>query len=179
MNSAFLKCYSLTETPHLPNSVDNISNAFSECKSLTRVVNIPTQLKYMSYAFERCSSLVSVPDLPDTIEHMDGAFQLCTSLVKAPAIPASVSRIAYVFLNCSSLTGTIEINAVLADDKFPCNGSCDICENWYVDCMQCSDCCSYADFLGIDSKLPITLTGTCTKLEAIAKAAPNGNVVVG
>ena len=180
LNSAFIECVSLTETPFLPDSVENIGNAFTYCTSLTTVTNFPANLKYMAAAFDRCESLVNVPDLPNTVEEMPWAFQGCSSLVKAPVIPASVKVMYSAFMSCSSLTGTVEINAILREDNMPCNNSCALCASGqYGTCENCGECCSYADCFAGETRQPITLIGTCSKLEAIAKTNLWGNVVVG
>lgn len=172
--------YTTTETPFLPDSVENIGNAFTYCTSLTTVTNFPTNLKYMSAAFDRCENLVNVPDLPNTVEKMPWAFQGCSSLVKAPVIPASVKVMYGAFMSCSSLTGTVEINAILQEDNIPCNNSCALCASGqYGTCENCGECCSYADCFAGETRQPITLIGTCSKLEAIAKTNLWGNVVVG
>ena len=168
----FMGCTSLTETPYIPDSYVNISTAFDSCTSLTKVTNIPSKVELMSYTFMNCSSLKIVPELPNTVTEMIGTFSGCTSLVQAPVIPASVEEIAYAFMSCSSLTGTVEINAVLRDDNIPCDNTCVICKDGiYEKCEECLTCCSYALCFGGDTKLPIKITGTCSKLNDIANKA--------
>ena len=180
MNSAFIKCIRLTKTPYLPDSVENISNAFTECTALKTVTNFPAKLKYMSSAFNMCENLVDVPQLPNTVEELSWAFQACFSLTKAPAIPATVRNMHATFMSCSSLTGTVEIHAQLREDTMPCNNTCGLCASGQVEgCVHCVDCCSYSDCFGGLTELPITLIGTCPKLQQIAATALNGNVVVG
>ena len=102
-----------------------------------------------------CSTNVTVPGaVLESINHepitsMNSTFY-CSSITTAPSIPVTVTDIIAMFMGCESLTGEIEINANPTE----------------------YDVCFF------ETTQPIVLTGTSTRLEAIAATSDTGNVTV-
>ena len=94
----------------------------------------------MSGTFINNSTIVTPPTIPTTVKNMLSTFDNCTALESAPIIPENVTNLCETFSYCINLTGEIEINA----------------QNVYVG--------SIFD----ETTKPITIKGSCPKLEEIA-----------
>ncbi len=176
MCQTFTDCTALKVAPKIPNTVTSMDQAFYNCTSLTTVQNLPTSLQSLNNCFVMCDSLKTVPALPNGVKTIYNAFS-DSGLVTAPNIPSSVTNMSFAFYHCTSLTGTIVINATL-DKNVQCGGNCDICEaNPQETCLDCG-MCTFDMWTFKDTLLPITITGTSDRLNALAATAENGNVTV-
>lgn len=127
--------------PTIPESVISMSGTFSN----TKVVDasglvIPDGVKNISYLFDNCSYLEKAPVIPEGIEDMSYMFRYCYKLTDVSAIPSTVKNMKNAFNYCVSLTGTLEINANPTE----------------------------YDYCFLSTKEMIYLTGTSTKLTALA-----------
>ena len=152
MCQTFRDCHSLTTAPAIPNSVTNMRDTFCNCYHLATAPDMSNanSVKNMTYTFGDCSSLITAPTIPSSVTNMNSTFSNCVKLTTAPTIPSSVTNMNMTFNYCISLTGTIEVNA---------NPT-----SW--------DNCFHS------TVKPITLTGSSTKLSALAATTSQGNVTV-
>lgn len=176
MSQTFTDCTALKVAPKIPNTVTSMDQTFYNCTSLTTVQNLPTSLQSLNNCFSMCNSLKTVPALPNGVKTIYNAFSF-SGLVTAPTIPSSVTNMSVAFYHCTRLTGEIVINAKL-NENFQCGGKCDICEaNPQETCLDCG-MCTFDMWTFKDTQLPITITGTSDRLNALAATATNGNVTV-
>ena len=173
MSSTFSDCTSLTTAPTIPNSVTSMRSTFSDCTSLTTAPAIPSSVRNMMYTFEGCTSLTTAPTIPSSVKNMYGTFSDCTSLTTAPAIPNSVTDMGYTFEGCTSLTTAPTIPSSVTDMSSTFHN----CKSLTGTITINANPTDYADCF-IYTVKSITLTGSSTKLSALAATAKNGNVTV-
>ena len=130
--------------------VVSMRRTFYGCTSLTTAPTIPNSVTDMEGTFEKCTSLTTAPTIPNSVTDMERTFEKCTSLTVAPIIPENVTNMSITFSGCTSLTGNIVINANPENIALCFSGTIK----------------------------PITLSGTSTKLESLAKTSSNNNVTV-
>ena len=128
-NSAFQSCFALTQI-NIPNSVTSIGNsAFQKCFALTQI-NIPNSVTSIgNSAFQNCYSLTQI-NVPDSVTSIgNSAFQGCFALTQIN-IPNSVTSIGNsAFQDCFALTQINIPNSVtsIGNSAFQgCNALCDI-----------------------------------------------------
>ena len=103
-NWTFNNCYSLTQIT-IPNSVTTIGNwTFNNCSSLTQITIPKSVTSIGEEAFYKCSNLSQIT-IPESVTAIgDEAFSGCYSLTQI-TIPSSVTAIGgWAFYGCSSLT---------------------------------------------------------------------------
>ena len=151
INGTFNTCTSLETAPEIPSSVTEMYATFCNCTLLVVAPEIPNSVKDLRYTFASCTSLTDLSDfvIPNGVTSMAATFCECISLTTAPVIPSNVTSLLCTFAGCTSLTGTIIINS---------NGT-------EVGCFS-------------DTILPITLTGSSSRLSYFAGTSDNGNVTV-
>jgi len=121
MESCFNNCTSLTDLSGLaiPAGVTTLKYCFEDCSSLTDVPDLSacTNLTDMGSCFSSCTSLTDLSGMtiPDSVTSMWQCFHGCTGMTKAPVIPENVTNMYHCFYGCTSLSGTITINASIAD----------------------------------------------------------------
>ena len=130
--------------------VVSMRRTFYGCTSLTTAPTIPNSVTDMEGTFEKCTSLTTAPTIPNSVTDMERTFEKCTSLTVAHIIPENVTNMSITFSGCTSLTGNIVINANPENIALCFSGTIK----------------------------PITLSGTSTKLESLAKTSSNNNVTV-
>ena len=159
----------ITIAPTIPDGVTNMMGTFLSCWRLTTAPVIPSGVTNMKGTFRGCAELwtyagskdnnedsdeygnFSNYTIPDGVTDMSLAFAGCKWITRAPVIPHSVENVKAAFSNCTSLTGAVTVNANPAT---------------YDDCFK-------------GTAKPITLHGTSTLLNELAKTAKGGNVAVG
>ncbi len=174
----FQGCSSLKTAPVIPQGVTDLGFTFADCVSLEAAPVIPEAVTDLSYTFSGCTSLTAAPVIPESVTDLLATFIDCVSLETAPVIPKSVAYMDSTFYGCTSLTGIIEINAMLAPCIESCNTdaiSCIYCYENEINCMDCWNCMAYRNCF-YDTEAPITLTGSCENLAAMAATGNNGNV---
>ena len=155
--------------PVIPDGVTDMMGTFLGCWRLTTAPVIPSGVTNMKGTFRGCAELwtyagskdnnedsdeygnFSNYTIPDGVTDMSLAFAGCKWITRAPVIPHSVENVKAAFSNCTSLTGAVTVNANPAT---------------YDDCFK-------------GTAKPITLHGTSTLLNELAKTAKGGNVTVG
>ena len=156
----FAGCNQIKTAPQIPSSVVDAWSMFYRCTSLECAPILPNKLQSATQIFAYCKlkTYAGSSDadydfsnyiIPSYVTDIDGAFR-GTSLKYAPVIPATIQKFNQTFRGCTKLTGTITINTSQATFDGCLNGT----------------------------SLPITLTGTSTKLNEIAATATNNNVTV-
>ena len=159
----------ITIAPTIPDGVTDMACTFMSCWRLTTAPVIPSSVTNMKGTFRGCEELwtyagskdnnedsdeygnFSNYTIPDGVTDMSLAFAGCKWITRAPVIPHSVENVKAAFSNCTSLTGAVTVNANPAT---------------YDDCFK-------------GAAKPITLHGTSTLLNELAKTAKGGNVAVG
>ncbi len=150
MSGTFYACTSLKIAPTIPDTVNNMQQTFDGCDNLTTAPTIPENVTNMQWTFRDCERMITAPAIPNKVNNMNGTFSGCARLETAPTIPDSVTIMKETFYLCASLTGNIVINA-----------NPEVVEYCFDRTIK-----------------PITLSGTSTKLESLAKTSSNNNVTV-
>ena len=111
LNSTFTRCLKLVNVPTLPSTVTDMTHTFNNCTSLEVAPEIPSSVTWMYMTFLECSSLKEAPVIPSSVKNMSGTFMRCTSLadVSNIVIPKGVTNMLQSFYGCTSLTTTPEI----------------------------------------------------------------------
>ena len=135
--------------------VDSMRGTFYGCTRLKKAPTIPDAVIDMDETFEGCNNLEMAPMIPESVTSMGYTFRNCTEMTSASTIPDKVTYIRGTFTNCTSLTGNIAINANIIKTD----------EDSYAYCFD-------------ETIKPITISGTSTILQDLAKTSSNNNVTV-
>lgn len=115
--NAFCNCYSLIESPIIPDNVESMYDTFYQCTNLIKVYSFPDSVKNISGTFRECHSLSQFPIIPNGIISMDETFSGCANLVNTPIIPDSVKYLYSTFFDCNIVTAPIIPNNVVNMSK--------------------------------------------------------------
>lgn len=99
----FQDCTNLTTVSNLPNSIQSMRYTFHNCINLQNIVSLPNNIRFLYDTFSGCQKLTNVPTIPNSVIDMNGAFSKCTSLINAPTIPNNVKSIQASFVDCYNL----------------------------------------------------------------------------
>ena len=113
----FYGCTGLTETPIIPEGVENCSFMFDGCTGLTQAPVIPSSVRDCSMMFAYCSSLTEAPTIPSSVTNCSGMFA-GTGLTEAPTIPSSVTNCMGMFLECTNLAAAPVIPSSVTDCSY-------------------------------------------------------------
>ena len=126
-----------------------LDSTYRDCSNLLKAPLIPNTAINLNYTFTNCTSLIEAPIIPENVTTLHETFYGCISLVSAPVIHENITSAPCLFMGCTSLTGEVIINATNMNEEI----------NMFL-----------------NTKKPITLTGSSTILETIAEKYDNVTV---
>lgn len=115
LDGTFAGCYSIINSPMLPETILSMKSSFNGCSSLEEAPLIPSGVTNLESTFKGCSSLKTYKGsededgdfsnyiLPNSLTNMYYTFRDCRILVKAPVIPSNVTNMSNTFCGCNEL----------------------------------------------------------------------------